>query len=263
MNVFNNIVVTKAHKHPINGVYGFINQFCENVNDVKPDYVYVCTDTRPYIRSTLFPDYKKSRKERGEDELIISRYNRRLCYDFVETLGLNIWGEVGYEADDLIAILCEHYAKKFAKIVVASSDSDLVQLLETPNVIIRKRVKGKTVHYSQKSFNTEFSGFDYVDYIRYYAIMGTHNSIPGIYGLGKQKAGKVVLDKVRYANLYKKHREELDLYIKLIKLPISHELTVPSLVRAKYDERMMLSFMIKRDIDLTQNMRRAFEYIGG
>lgn len=245
------------------GIYGFITQFAEQVNSIKPEYVIVCSDSKPYIRTKMFTSYKSNRNKcvSGVDPELIkdNQFNRDMCYEFLGMLGLSLWTEKGLEADDLIAIACNKYQNSFRRIVVSSNDSDLYQLLKSGNVCIRKKVKNKFMLYSKTNFKEEFGGITTKQYIKYLAIKGTHNYIPGIEGYGKVKALKIVKDNKLLEELYTKHKDTLLLYERLIRLPFTNVgITVPELKKVVYKERQLLRFMIDLGIDFTKSMSNAF-----
>ena len=242
------------------GIYGFTTQLAEQVNAIKPEYVIVCSDSRPYIRTKLFSGYKSGRNKDVSLELIKdNQFNREKCHEFLDMIGLPLWVEKGLEADDLISLACNKYQNKFRRIVISSNDSDLYQLLKSGNVCIRKKVKNKYILYSKKNFKEEFGGITTKQYIKYLAIKGTHNSIPGIEGYGNVKALRAVKDNVLLDDIYSKHREVLELYERIIKLPFtSGNTSIPELKKAVYNERRVMRFMIDLGIDLTKSMSTAF-----
>lgn len=249
---------------PIFGAFGFLKQFCETIHDVRPSHVIVCGDAKPYIRSTLFPRYKEKRREVDADKYAITKYNKEICDAILATLGLSVHLVKGFEADDLIASAVSKYRYEAEKIIIASTDSDLVQLLKFRRVYIRKKYRGKLTNYGREQFLEEYDGMTTEQYVLMQAISGTHNSVPGIKNYGKVKAMKVVKDDALCLELYKKHSKEIDLYIKLIKLPIqncdSKSLTARS---CRYSEREMIRVLAREGIELTKRMHDAFEFIGG
>ena len=90
-------------------------------------------------------------------------------------------------------------------------------------------------------------------------MVGTHNAVPGIDGIGPVKAMKIVQDEELLEKMYDEHGKVLRMYERLIRLPFSNQVNKsPKLVKAKYDERGMIKFMSTLGIDLTKPMRQAF-----
>jgi DNA polymerase-1 len=242
---------------PTNGVYGFITQFCESVSAVNPERVIVCSDYRPYERSELFPDYKKKHKTEGLSPKVI-KFNRSKVDEFINLLNIPYWKVKGLEADDLIAICCRDYHRTFDRIVVASSDSDLFQLLRYKNVFLRRKVNKKYVLYSRESFKKEFDNMSIKQFIRYLCIKGTHNAIPGIKGLGEVGAMKIARDDDMWKALLKEHHDELVLYRILIKLPFRYDLLSPRVVdKLIYPERKIIVSLSASGINMTKSMEKA------
>ncbi len=243
----------------VTGIYGFVTQFTEQVNAIKPKHVIICADRKPYIRSQIFPEYKSNRAKETDPEVIKDhRFNRDKCKELLGSIGLPLWSEPGLEADDLISIACNKYQNKFSRIVISSNDSDLYQLLENGNIYIRKKIKHKHRLYSLKDFKEEFEGITTRQYIKYLAIKGTHNAVPGIYGIGHVKALKIVKDERLLKELYLQHGEILKLYERLIKLPYHTEAEPPELNKINYNERRVMRFLFDLGMDMTKNMSKAF-----
>jgi DNA polymerase I len=262
MNVQSGLTSTRADV-PIMGAFGFIKQFCETINDVKPTHVVICNDAKPYIRSKLFPAYKQMRRESDEERVKIAKYNRHVCEELLDCLGLPIYSVKGYEADDLIATAITHNKDTSESIIIASTDSDLVQLLKFKRVYIRRKYKGKVTNYGRELFLEEYGGMNTNQYVKMLAIAGTHNSVPGIKNFGLVKARNIVQDDALYNKFYAEHKRELDLYIKLIRLPITEDIPPPEIATPRYVERDVARVLIRDGIELHQRMHSAFKIIGG
>lgn len=262
MNVQSGLTSTRADV-PIMGAFGFIKQFCETINDVKPTHVVICNDAKPYIRSKLFPAYKQMRRESDEERVKIAKYNRHVCEELLDCLGLPIYSVKGYEADDLIATAITHNKDTSESIIIASTDSDLVQLLKFKRVYIRRKYKGKVTNYGRELFLEEYDGMNTNQYVKMLAIAGTHNSVPGIKNFGLVKARNIVQDDALYNKFYAEHKRELDLYIKLIRLPITEDIPPPEIATPRYVERDVARVLIRDGIELHQRMHSAFKIIGG
>lgn len=91
------------------------------------DHVIVCLDTKPYFRSTIFPEYKAQR-EAPSDACIAQM---RWLKGRIEMDGYNIARSDGMEADDIIATLvtkCK--ARGITDIRIIGADKDAMQLVQ-------------------------------------------------------------------------------------------------------------------------------------
>jgi len=100
------------------------------------DFIF-CWDSKKSYRKILYPEYKSNRrKELSEDEKkkYQMAYNQfdLLKNEALFNLGFsNVFYRIGYEADDIIAVITKKYNED--RVVIVSSDNDLYQLL-TNNV---------------------------------------------------------------------------------------------------------------------------------
>jgi len=122
----------------------------------------------------------------------------------------------GLEADDVIAEIVNNYHTKYDNLIIASGDSDLIQLLKWNNIIIQKT---KDRIYNKKDFEKDFPNIKVEDWYKILSIAGTHNNIKGIPGIAIKTAIKNFRINKNYWEIMLKQYPELDLYSKLIKLP--------------------------------------------
>lgn len=159
------------------------------------DRVAFCFDGGCDKRWELFPAYKESRKKRrremDENELEVRRELRRQIYRLrTRLLGEagfeNVFWQEGYEADDVIAWLCDTYRNE--EFVIVSSDQDLWQCLVKGRIICWNPVTKKSV--TQQSFESEF-GVSPSMWAMVKAIAGcSGDGVPGVRGVGEKTAAK-------------------------------------------------------------------------
>lgn len=243
---------------PTGGIYGFITQFSSQVNRFKPSHVFVCGDKSPYFRKELYPEYKGNRKRKDDDFLEIFLYNKSRCTEFLDLLGVELLTGKGFEADDLIASICDRYFSTFEKITIISNDKDLFQLFKYSNVCLQRN----KILYGRDDFLEEYKvlpeEWDWV-----LAMSGTHNNVKGLYRVGEKTALKIYNDKERLSQVWKENKETLDLYRRIIQLPIKG-FELPNIVipeKHNYGEHKMMVFMSRLGIRLEQYMRNAFDII--
>jgi 5'-3' exonuclease len=90
------------------------------------DLCAICCDWPPYRRAKLLPEYKGHRSK--PSEVMVEQYRRtkeRLAAD-----GYLVWQVDGFEADDVIATACVYAKRDELDVTVASSDKDLLCLVD-------------------------------------------------------------------------------------------------------------------------------------
>jgi DNA polymerase-1 len=107
-------------------VLGCLNLLLKLLRRHQPDYAAVVLDAgSETFRHRLFPAYKAHRPPRPPALTAQLPYVRRL----IRCLRLPLFELAGYEADDLIATLCEQARQAECDVVIVSSDKDFMQLV--------------------------------------------------------------------------------------------------------------------------------------
>jgi DNA polymerase-1 len=109
---------------PTNGLHGFAAMMWSLLRTTRPSHIAVAfTGDPPLVKHHLDPDYKINHYEHPEE------IKRQMPYamQFVKALGMQVFLEQGYEADDVLATLLHQYRRMHARIV--SSDRDFYQLV--------------------------------------------------------------------------------------------------------------------------------------
>ena len=127
-----------SHKDVETGImFGFFIQIFKLANKFKTNRFVFCLDGsgsgNKSLRKKIFPDYKKSRLEKSDDDKKFDDF----CYNkFDEIISLlhkfghkNILSAPGFEADDLIASFLLNNIDLQKGSVIVSSDNDFYQLL--------------------------------------------------------------------------------------------------------------------------------------
>jgi len=87
--------------------------------------VAICCDSGRSFRKDLLPEYKANRPEKDHSSLAeLDRVKAKLIED-----GFLLWEAPTFEADDVIATAAQRAAMAGHRVVVASADKDLLQLL--------------------------------------------------------------------------------------------------------------------------------------
>lgn len=90
--------------------------------------VGICVDTPPYKRSEMSPEYKAHREKAPQ----VFHEQLRDIIERLDRDGYHILGAKGYEADDIIATVCDWTtgpAGRRCPVVVYSADKDMLQLV--------------------------------------------------------------------------------------------------------------------------------------
>ncbi len=247
------------------GVYGFLNQICRYILIHAPIQVIVCDDSPPYYRKELYKDYKKrvipkTEKEREKKEEMFFKLgeSRGYCFEVLDKLNIPLLRKEGFEADDVIATIVKNYHDKYSKIVIISNDSDLYQVLNHRNVLMDK---GKTGLYSFRELIREYN-ITPDQWINVLSLAGSHNAVPPIEkGIGVKTAIKIMNDKEKLNETYKKHKQAIILRAQLGKLPFE-----PFTIEFELEHRkkkLFKNFIIylkrKYGIEATDSMNKTFK----
>jgi 5'-3' exonuclease len=101
--------LTNSAGLPTNAIFGFTNILLKFLKQYQPRYVAVALDAgRVTFRNDLFADYKGNRPEAPADLVPQFPYFRKV----LDALNLPLLELPGYEADDIIATLCEKLANQ-------------------------------------------------------------------------------------------------------------------------------------------------------
>mgnify|MGYP001361762118 CR=1 FL=1 len=182
-------------------IYGFINSLFKLLKDEKPDYLSIVLDTKgKTFRHKMYDDYKATRKPMPED---LSEQIQPL-YSIIEKLKIPMYKKEGFEADDIIGTMSEYYTGKNIDVYIYSSDKDLMQLVNdnvfvfSPgNSFVKSKIYNKEEVYSKWDVFPE----QIIDYL---SLLGdVSDNIPGVKGIGKKTASKLMHEFNNFENLYK------------------------------------------------------------
>ena len=255
------------------GMYGVFDQLVACIHKHNPTNILVCDDKKPYLREKLYPGFKGDRKRKtygnepeGFDWYHALQQNKDSTQELLEILDIPYWSIGGLEADDLIAFAVDKYHDDYDKIIILSNDTDLNQLLVYMNVFIYKKSKwvGPDRLYGEKEFDKEFVNLRVTDWALYTAMVGTHNGVPGIKGIGPKTALKILNDET--AELYDvfmmKYERAMNEKLDLIELPLPGEdipLNIPTPQSMTYNSRKVTRFLESKGIQFTTRMLQAIE----
>ncbi len=179
-------------------VYGFLLTLFKAINDLKPDYIVACFDTKmPTFRHEMFKDYKGQRPPTPTG--IVSQIP--ITKEVLEAFKIPVFAKEGVEADDLIATICAKTPD--LEVYIVSGDLDNTQLVNE-NIKVYTLGKGikDTVIYDINKVRERF-GVDPVQMVDYKALTGdVSDNIPGVEGIGKKTAAEIIQKYGDIRNLY-------------------------------------------------------------
>ena len=178
--------MTNPEGTPVSAVYGFTNMLLKLLRDYHAPYMAVIFDAaRANFRNDIYPDYKANRDETPED--LIPQFP--LIKEATEAFDIPAIELEGYEADDLIATYARLAKEQGKKVVIVSSDKDLMQLVDD-NVRMLDPMKDKWIEREQviEKFGL---GPEHVVDIQALAGDSTDN-VPGVPGIGIKTAAALI-----------------------------------------------------------------------
>lgn len=185
-------LLTNAEGRYTNAVYGFLNILFKLIDEENPDYLAVAFDLHvPTFRHKAFTEYKGNRKSMPEE----LREQMPLLKEILRAMGIALYEQEGFEADDILGSLSKQAEQKGILAVVVSGDKDLLQLAsDTLKVRIPKTKHGRTEtedYYAKDVM--EAYGVTPTEFIDVKALMGdSSDNIPGVPSIGEKTAIKII-----------------------------------------------------------------------
>lgn len=199
--------LTTSKGEIVNAVYGFTRTILSLLKELEPEYVAVAFDRKgPTVRHEKYKDYKSSRPK--VDDELISQFGR--AREMVKALGMPIFDKQGYEADDLIGSVVDCVDEK-TEVVIVTGDKDTLQLVKD-NVKVFMPARGRRVParmWDEKMVKSKIGVTpNKVDDFK--ALAGdSSDDIPGVRGIGKKTACKLINQWGEIENIYQ-HLDEVE-----------------------------------------------------
>ena len=177
----------------IGATLGLVRSMMLLLSDPEVTHVAVAFDhVIESFRNKLYPGYKSSV---GVDPIILNQFP--LAEKLVSALGLVIWPQVKFEADDAIATAVAKFkkVKSVEQIVICSVDKDLTQMVDGDRVICWDR--RREIFLNDKGVTEKF-GVGPESIPDFLALVGdSADGYPGIQGWG-EKSTSTVLAKYKH-----------------------------------------------------------------
>jgi DNA polymerase-1 len=176
---------------PTGAVFGMTNMLLRLIEDRKPSHMAVIFDAGGRSeRSEIFPEYKANRPECPPELVPQFDLSRRL----LRALGLPVLDARDVEADDLIATLARRAQRGGLRVVIVSSDKDLMQLVQGDEITLHDTMKegGKGKSYGPAEVEEKF-GVPPAQLGDVLALMGDSiDNVPGVPGVGEKTAAALI-----------------------------------------------------------------------
>lgn len=213
----------------LENTYNFILKLRSKYNTEKFIIVFDTKSKNSKIRKIIFENYKKDRKEHPESFYKL----KEKLEEILILLNIPFISSLKYEADDLIASLCNYYNKYNIKII--GKDMDLYPLLRNTNIELLDNNDIINKDYIKNKFKINIENFeDYLTYIKYIKGIGHKTAIKLI--------NKEIIKKINY--------DEFEFYKNnLVKLNESIDIPIDFLNVIDYGIDSSLYFKIKELLD--------------
>lgn len=199
----------------VNAVYGFSAMLLSVLEKLSPTHVAVAWDLEgPTFRKLEYDDYKANRGPMDED--LATQIDR--TKEVVEGLNIPQYGVEGFEADDIIGTISRLAFEKNQKIkesktqndevqvVIVTGDRDSLQLIKEKKVVVFLPIQNhhaQSVVFDEDKVK-EVYGMDPKQIIDLKSLMGdASDNIPGVKGVGKVTATKLIQEFGSLTNIYK------------------------------------------------------------
>ena len=183
--------LTTSKGELVTAVFGFTNIVLRAIQDSKPDLVAVAFDLpKPTFRHDRYAEYKATRTRMPDD----MRDQIPKVREVVKALGIPVYEQEGFEADDAIATLVGQAEAAGFEVVILTGDLDMLQLVsERTNLMVSLRGGiANTVSYDLPKIEERW-GLRPDQMLDYKALKGdSTDNIPGIPGVGEKTASKLI-----------------------------------------------------------------------
>ncbi|WP_417515369.1 DNA polymerase I [Minwuia sp.] len=182
--------LTRSDGTPIGAVAGFCNMLYKLIDgllqaDMATHFAVVFDAKGKTFRSDIYPAYKANRPDAPED--LVPQFP--MFRQAVKAFGVPSIELEGFEADDIIATYAEHAREAGHKVIIVSSDKDLMQLVDD-NITMLDPMKNRPigiaeVHekffvHPEKVVDIQSLAGDSVD------------NVPGVPGIGIKTAAQLI-----------------------------------------------------------------------
>ncbi len=204
---FINRPLSTAKGEPTSAVFGFVSQLIKILEDTKPDYLAVASDSKEKtFRHEEYENYKSSRLAMPDD--MIPQIGR--IKEIIEAMNIPLYILPRYEADDLIGTAVREAKELGYDSYVITPDKDMNQLVNDKVKVLKPgKSSDDFVVFDLEKVKQEY-GFEPEYMIDYLALVGdASDDIPGVAGVGPKTATPLIQKYGTIENIYK-HIDEIE-----------------------------------------------------
>jgi len=172
---------------PTHATLGVMNMLNRMIEERRPCHLAIALDSPGRgFRGALYPDYKAHRPPAPDDLKVQLQRTREI----IEAYRVPLLSQADYEADDIIASCVRWALANDLRVVIASSDKDLMQLIEPGKVWCWDAMRNNV--YSVADVEKKF-GVGPGQLRELLALVGdSSDNIPGVRGVGPKTAAKLL-----------------------------------------------------------------------
>ena len=218
--------------------FNFFRALRSEINRHEPTKVYIVSEGRPAHRISASNGEYKGNREKVLDEGF--HRQKRDIFEICKFLPVTFIRHPDFECDDVIGTLAHKYDSDGVDVVICSSDSDFIQLLDCDRVSLWNPVKKKFIERWP------------VDYLTWKGLKGDPtDNIPGIRGVGPKTASKLAASTSDLEEFLDKKPERREIFesaksqIRLVDIPFSCEKWIQEIY--SFDESNLFSEFKKRE----------------
>lgn len=178
--------LTRPNGQAVGAVYGFTSMLLKLLAEYQEHYVAVIFDSGvKSFRNDIYPEYKANRPPAPED----LKHQFQLIREVTSALNLPTIEKPGYEADDIIATFANMASNSEEKVIIVSSDKDLMQLIghnvEMLDPIKSRPITAETVREKYGVMPNKL--------LEVFSLIGdSSDNIPGVKGIGPKTASDLI-----------------------------------------------------------------------
>lgn len=191
---------TKAGE-PTNATYGFVRTLLELIlGDDPPRYLAVSFDLGETFRDEIYEEYKETR-EKMPDELDVQIERIK---EVIRIFNIPILEAEGFEADDVLGTIAQQAKADQVPVHIITGDRDLLQLVdENTRVELPSRRANQPPEIYDEAGVVDYFGVEPERVVDWKALVGdSSDNIPGVRGIGKKTAPKLLQEYDTLENLY-------------------------------------------------------------